>query len=486
MHIKPSCGVVVLAAGKGKRMLSNTAKVLQPLLGQPLLYYILNQIHHALPDAQVAIVVGHGKDAVENAVKSLLKSSLKSFNHTLDFIHQPDQKGTGDALRCVMESNWGKAHVAHKTPLLVLPGDMPLIPSQLIQQMASPLKGSEALRLLTCHHPQPQGYGRIIRANEGISHIVEERDASENEKKIKEIGVSTYLFDSEFLAEKIPLLSNQNAQGEYYLTDLISIASKSMGPKSVTALTWDQAEDLQGINDPWDLAEVSGVLSQTILKQLAKKGVRLLGSRNIFIESTVEIEEGVVIYPGVTLEGQTYVKKGAILVPGVYLKNVEVGENSELKAGTIAEQSKIEADTKIGPYAHLRPNSYVGNSAKIGNFVELKNTQIGEHTSVAHLSYLGDADVGKNVNIGCGFVTCNFDGRIKNGRRKHPTVIEDDAFVGSDCQAIAPIRIGKGAYIASGSTLTDDVPPESLAIARSKQVNKEGYARRLRNDKENK
>jgi bifunctional UDP-N-acetylglucosamine pyrophosphorylase/glucosamine-1-phosphate N-acetyltransferase len=237
---------------------------------------------------------------------------------------------------------------------------------------------------------------------------------------------------------------------------------------------------VRGINDPWELSQAAQIMNQRKLKDLSLKGVCFKDTHSTWVDPSVEIEEDVQIYPGCVLEGSTAIKKGSRLGPNVFIKNSKIGEGVLIKAGSVIEDSVVDARATIGPYAHLRPESRVGERAKIGNFVELKKTKIGPETSVAHLSYLGDAEVGARVNIGCGFVTCNFDGREIDGQRKHKTVIEDEVFMGSDCQTIAPIHVGKGSYVASGSTVTEDVPSDALAIARPKQVNKLGYGKKIR------
>jgi bifunctional UDP-N-acetylglucosamine pyrophosphorylase/glucosamine-1-phosphate N-acetyltransferase len=408
----------------------------------------------------------------------------------ITFIHQREQKGTGDAARSAMDSPWGERILASKAPVLVLPGDLPLLPAALVEQMLAPLGRGDALRLLTCELPDPTGYGRIVRRGKKgpVQRIVEEKDASLKEKAIREVAASIYSFQSAFLKAGLQRLRSNNAQGEFYLTDLISQASSqsSGAKKKIDVLLWAQPEDLRGVNDLWELAQAEKILNERCVKAWAKQGVRFIDPWSTRVDVQVQLSEGVVIYPGAILSGSTRVGRGTGIGAQVVLKNVVVGEQCQIKTGSVAENSIIEDRVNLGPYANLRPDSRVGSDAKIGNFVELKKATIGEHTSVAHLSYLGDAEVGRNVNIGCGFVTCNFDGRVINGERKHRTIIEDEVFMGSDCQAIAPVRIGKGSYVASGSTIHEDVEPGSLAIARSRQVTKPGYAAKLKSKQQEK
>jgi bifunctional UDP-N-acetylglucosamine pyrophosphorylase/glucosamine-1-phosphate N-acetyltransferase len=455
---------------------------LHSISGQPLLFHILERVREAAPDASVAVVVGHGREQVESAVRS--EAAFAQMNIT--FVHQREQKGTGDAARSAMDSPWGEKILESQAPVLVLPGDLPLLPRSLVEQMLAPLAKTEALRLLTCELPDPTGYGRIVRKGKKgpVLRIVEEKDASTKEKAIREVAASIYSFQSSFLKTGLGRLSNNNAQGEFYLTDLISQASKAK--KKIDVLLWGQPEDLRGVNDLWELAQAERILNERCVKAWAKHGVRFIDPWSTHVDVQVQLSEGVVIHPGAVLSGKTQIGRGTKIGPQVVLKNMTIGEDCNIKAGSYAEDSTVENRVNLGPYAHLRPESRVGSDAKIGNFVELKKASIGEHTSVAHLSYLGDAEVGRNVNIGCGFVTCNFDGRVINGSRKHKTIIEDEVFLGSDCQAIAPVKIGKGSYIASGSTIHEDVEPGALAIARSRQVTKPGYAAKLKSKQQEK
>ena len=467
--------VIILAAGLGKRMHSSLPKVLIPVCGRPMLFHILDRVAESCDQARVAVVVGHQKETVIQKVKAENYQNLK-----IEFIEQTEQKGTGHAVKCVMESEWGKRAVLSKENVLVLPGDLPLMTKELVQEMAEPLKRGSVIRLLTATLPDSNGYGRIVRKGKkgAVLKIVEEKDASPREKLIKEVGLSIYTFQAQFLMTGVHSLKNSNAQKEYYLTDLIEMASRKK--RVLETFNWECSDDVRGVNNPYELALISGTQNSRTLKKLALNGVRLLDLNSIKIESSVQVAPDVTLYPGVILEGKTIIETGTFIGPNVFLKNVKVGAHAEIKAGTYAEDSIIGAKVKIGPYAHLRPESVVGADSKIGNFVELKKTSIGEHTSVAHLSYLGDAVVGNHVNIGCGFVTCNFDGRVIDGKRKHQTTIEDHVFVGSDCQAVAPVIFKKGSFIASGSTITENVEEDTLAIARSRQVNKAGYAKKLK------
>ena len=476
VNIEIPCGVVVLAAGLGKRMHSSIPKVLHEVAGQPIIVHLLKRIGEALPKARVALVLGHGAEQV----KTVIANNGELQHLQLTFILQKEQLGTGHAVRCAIQSEWGQGIVKEKLPVLVLPGDTPLLTAGLISEMSSPLSNNKALRLLTAQTTDPFGYGRVVRRGKSgpVLRITEEKDASLREKGINEVALSIYFFQAQFLKAGLERLSNKNAQKEYYLTDLVSQASRLK--KKIDAVKWPNIDDVRGINDRWELAIATRILNERCIKKWAKEGVTFVDPYTTHVEDTVILEPDVTISAGVTLSGTTKIERGTLIGPNVVLKDVKVGPDANIKVGTVAEKSIISAKAQVGPYAHFRPDSFVGEKAKIGNFVELKKARIGANTNVAHLSYVGDAEIGERVNIGCGFITCNFDGRIIDGQRKHRTVIEDDVFMGSDCQVIAPIKIGKGAYVASGSTVTEDVEAGSLAIARSRQVNKPGYARKLK------
>lgn len=454
---------MILAAGLGKRMKSPLPKVLHDVCGEPMLVHLLRSVKEATPPGTpVAIIVGHGREQVER----LVLENPEFGELKIDFIHQLEQKGTGHAARVAIESPWGLKRVSENAEILVLPGDLPLISSNLISEMVRPLEGSLKLRALTCLLEDPTGYGRAIRKGKSISKIVEEKDASPAQKKIREVVASIYSFSAKFLSTELPKIKTKNAQGEYYLTDLVAASKGKCG-----ILAWQVAEDVRGVNDLWELALAEKMFQRRIVETHARAGVRFLDIDSVAIESNVKIGSGVKIHRGVVLRGKTSVGEGSDIGSNCVLRSVKVGSNVEMKAGCYCENAEIGDGAKVGPYAHLRPESVVGREAKIGNFVELKKARIGEKTSVAHLSYVGDAVIGDRVNIGCGFITCNYD-----GKNKHLTTIEDDAFVGSDVQVVAPLTIGRGAYIASGSTLTQNVPGGDLAIARTRQVNKPGYA----------
>ena len=471
---RPDTSIVILAAGLGKRMYSSLPKVLVPVCGRPMLFNILDRVAEVVPGTRIAIVVGHQKEKVIEQVKA------QKFALDIDFIEQSEQKGTGHAVKCAMEHDWGKKAVLRKENVLVLPGDLPLMTSELVKEMVEPLKRGSVMKLLTAILQDPFGYGRIVRKGKkgSVLRITEEKDTNAREKLIQEVGLSIYSFNAPFLAMGVASLKNNNAQKEYYLTDLVGLAVAKR--RSIESTTWENSEDVRGVNNPYELSIAATILNSRLIKRHALNGVRFHCLSTCRIEPTVQIAQDVTIYPGVILEGSTTIETGTVLGANIVLKNMKIGAHCEIKTGTVAEDSVVGAHVKLGPYAHLRPESIVKDGAKIGNFVELKKATIGEKTAISHLSYVGDAEVGARVNIGCGFITCNYDGRIIDGSRKHKTVIEDDVFIGSDCQAVAPIRLRKGSFVASGSTITQEVPADALAIARARQVNKPGYAKKLK------
>ncbi len=470
--------ILILAAGLGKRMRSSLPKVLHDLAGKPLIFHVLNHVRQVCPEAPVGVVVGHGHEKVAAYLKS--EAMLSDLSITL--IHQPEQRGTGHAARCAMESAWGVERVSSNHSILILPGDLPLISGELIREMLRPLEARTPLRALTCRLADPTGYGRILRSldQQRVLRIVEEKDASPDERKTQEVATSIYSFEPHFLSRALLNLSANNAQNEYYLTDLVAMVADS--GLEVATLDWQDVEQLRGVNDPWELAQARQLFNDRCVKKWALQGVQFLDPASVRIEVLVQLGSEVIIDSGVVLKGLTHIGDRCQIGPHSVLNQVTIESDVIIKAGTVAESAVIRSFAQVGPQAHLRPGTEIGTHSKIGNFVELKKTKVGDFTSSAHLSYLGDAQVGSRVNIGCGFVTCNFDGRVIEGERKHKTWIEDEVFLGSGCQAVAPVRIGRGAYVASGSTITENVEPGALAIARARQVNKQDYAKKLREE----
>ncbi len=449
---------VVLAAGLGTRMRSGTAKVLHPILGLPMLTYPLAALRTLKP-AKISVVTGHQGDLVEAA-----------FNGQPDlvFARQKAMEGTADAFKTGLA-----ALGSFCGTVLVVNGDMPLVRKETLQSLfLSHRKGASknSLTIGTFVTDTPGSYGRILRNKQGrITGIVENKDASAQQRLIREVNGGIYLMESEVL----PLLDKirpKNAAGEYYLTDIVALAAKA-GLKVEGCMV--SQVDLMGVNSRRELAEAAGVLRWRTISGLMDSGVSVMHPESTFIHPGVKIGRDTIIYPNVTIEGSCRIGDGCTLFPGVRLLNATVGKDVVIKDSSLVEESKIGDGCLVGPFAHIRPGSILKSNVKVGNFVELKKTVLESGAKAMHLSYLGDASVGKDVNIGAGTITCNYD-----GTNKHRTAIGEAAFIGSDTQLIAPVRIGKGAYVGAGSTVTSDVPPWSLALSRTRQRNIKGWAKK--------
>lgn len=448
---------IVLAAGKGTRMKSENPKALTPLLGLPLTAHVLHALRGAGIDP-IIVVVGHGAEQVKAALGDGYLYAL-----------QTEQLGTGHATMQAMP-----LIPEGITRVVVAAGDAPLVTPEAIRALVERhhCTGAQAT-IATALLDDPTGYGRIIRDGQGrILGIVEERDALPEQKAIREVCTSFYCFETCVLREALPRLNNLNAQGEYYLTDVIGIITQGGG--KVEAWLSPDPTLLMGVNNRWELAQAANALRERILKRLCLDGVTIIDPTTTYIDATVQVGHDTVIEPNTYLRGNTVIGAGCVLGPDLYIEDTQVGDRCRLFRSHIIGTT-IESDVSVGPFAHLRPGTILKRGARIGDFVEIKNTEVGEETKVLHLTYLGDATVGKRANIGAGTITCNFD-----GVRKHRTVIGNEVFVGSHATLIAPLTIGDGAYIAAASPITDDVPPDALAIARCYQTIKEGWARRRR------
>jgi bifunctional UDP-N-acetylglucosamine pyrophosphorylase/glucosamine-1-phosphate N-acetyltransferase len=355
--------------------------------------------------------------------------------------------------------------------VLLLYGDVPLLqPSTLDHLLEQHRAANAAATVLTAEIADPYGYGRIVRGADGaITRIVEERDASADERTIREINSGIYVFSLDGLFDALHALATDNAQGEYYLTDLI--AAYRRAGRTVETLCLNDATEIRGVNSRVDLADLSRVLFDRTRRALMLGGVTLVDPATTYVETDVVIGEDTTLGPNVVITGATTIGRGCHIYAGVRLTDATVGDDVTLLDGTVIVQSSVASGASLGPYAHLRPNSRVGEGAHVGNFVELKKTSLGRGAKAGHLAYLGDATIGDRVNVGAGVITCNYDGVTK-----HQTIIEDDVFVGSDSQLVAPVTIGRGAYVAAGSSVTNDVPPDALAVARARQTNKPGWA----------
>ena len=446
--------VIILAAGLGTRMKSKTIKILHRAAGRPIIDYVLDLARDVGATTPV-MVIGHQRDAVQQAVGDRARFAI-----------QEEQLGTGHA---VLQA----APAVTNRRVLILSGDVPLTrPETLRALIEQHEREGNAMTLLTMRLDDPAMYGRIVRDDSGaVVRIVEAKDASDDEKRIDEVNGGIYVFDAARLFDNLRNLSTSNAQGEYYLTDLVGMLGGA--GHRVGAVVADDWMEAIGVNSRGELAMVDTVIQHRVIERLMDEGVTFRNPNTVVIDSTVTIERDTVIYPFVTLEGKTRIGPKCVVEPGVHLINITAGANVHLKTGTVDEDAIIEDDANVGPYAHLRPGTKLGRRVKVGNFVETKKAVFGEGAKASHLSYIGDADVGADVNIGAGTITCNYDGVNKN-----KTTIEDGAFIGSDTQLVAPVRVGRGAYVGAGSTITKDVPAEALALSRVPQRIVEGWAKK--------
>ncbi len=448
--------IVVLAAGKGTRMKSAVPKVVHALAGLPIIEHVIRTAR-PLEAASTTVVVGHGAEEVEAALDGY---------PDLQFVVQSPQLGTGHAL-LQTEAALGKK----SGTVLLLYGDVPLLQTNTLERLLERhLEHRASATILTAELLDPYGYGRIVRDESGaIVRIVEERDASGPERTIREINSGIYALALGPLFDSLRRLATDNAQGEYYLTDLV--AAYRRRAVTVETLCIDDASELRGVNTRVDLADLSNVMLARARRNLMLSGVTLEDPATTYVEADVVVGEDTVLAPGVSLTGKTIIGARCEIRAGCRLTNATIGNDVTVLDHSLILSSSVGDGAAVGPFAHVRPGSAIGPGAKVGNFVELKKTVLGPGSKASHLAYLGDATIGANVNIGAGTITCNFD-----GVSKHATVIEDNVFIGSDSQLIAPVTVGRDAYVAAGSSITHDVPAESLAVARARQTNKAGWA----------
>lgn len=444
-----SRAIVVLAAGKGTRMKSDLVKVLHPLAGTPMLSFILNLARSLRPN-RLVVVVGSQRDLVKQQFSAA----------DVIFVDQEEQLGTGHAVSAASQALKG-----FQGTVLILCADVPLLTEGTVRKFLQSHEDSQAtLSVLTTKLENPRGYGRVFRGEDKqLLRIVEDKDLRAEEETIREINTGIYCVEAGFLFSALSSLSDQNAQKEYYLTEIVEKAS-SQGKKAM-AYVAEEPFEVMGINTRLDLAKANQYLRQKIAERHMLEGVTLMDPQTTYIDRQVEIGRDTTIYPNCYLLGKTSLGEGCVVEPGCKLTNTRVGNFVIIKASSVISESVIEDRVEVGPFAHLRPQTILREGSRIGNFVEVKKSVIGTGTKANHLSYIGDATLGKQVNVGAGTITCNYD-----GHKKHPTIIEDGVFVGSNTELIAPIKIGRNAVIGAGSTITKEVPPETLAVSRSKQV----------------
>jgi bifunctional UDP-N-acetylglucosamine pyrophosphorylase / glucosamine-1-phosphate N-acetyltransferase len=457
----PRIAVVIMAAGKGTRLKSQLPKVLHEVGGKPLLEHVIRAAGRMVPTQDVYAIIGHEADRVRAAME-----------HTgVNFVLQSEQHGTGHALMMAREALEGYDHV------LVLSGDAPLITPETIGRLRNfHLEEQAAMTLLSADLEHPTGYGRVLRKSArgaDVLAIVEEKAASAAQKKIREINSGFYVFAVKELYRNIGQLSTANAHGEYYLTDMAAVLRQAR--QRVVAFKTADAIEVLGGNTRFELAAIDEQMRLAKCRQLMADGVTVFSPASCVIDPDVEIAPDTVIEPYVQLLGKTRIGSASRVRSYCVIQDSEIGEGVTVLPGCVMNDARIAAGATVGPYSHLRPGSQIGEGAHVGNFVETKKMKLGKGSKANHLTYLGDAEIGAGVNIGAGTITCNYD-----GANKHKTIIEDGVFIGSDSTLVAPVRVGRGAYVGAASCITDDVPEDALAVARARQIVKKGWAEERR------
>lgn len=455
--------VVILAAGKGTRMKSALPKVLHQVAGLPMIDFVLRRARELSP-ASVTVVLGHQAERVKSALAT---------HSGVEFVVQEPQLGTAHALMTVapvLETRRGT--------VVLLSGDVPLLaPKTLKRLVETHTATGAATTVVTATVDAPHGYGRIIRSGGQIARIVEEKDATRAERSVREINAGIYAFALEGLFDALRDIATNNAQGEYYLPDLVSI-HRSRGLR-VETVSVERADEILGINSRAELAAVGGIVRQAKNADLMEAGVTIDDPATTYVAPDAQIGADTVLHPGVFIEAGSVIGSGCEIHSGARIVNAQLGDRVIVFNHTVITDSRIASDASIGPFAHVRNGTVVGPGAKVGNFVELKKTSLGDGSKSMHLAYLGDANIGRRVNIGAGTITCNYD-----GTRKQTTTIEDGAFIGSDTQLIAPVTVGADAYVGTGTTVREDVPGGALAVSAGKQRNIEGWVERKRKKKD--
>jgi bifunctional UDP-N-acetylglucosamine pyrophosphorylase / glucosamine-1-phosphate N-acetyltransferase len=466
----PRIAIAIMAAGKGTRLKSKHPKVLHEIGGKPILAHVIAAAQKIVPAQDIFVIIGHEAERVREAVAGT----------GVSFVLQAAQRGTGHALMVAREALFGtgsgNGNNNKYDQVIVLSGDAPLITGETIQKLSAFHTAQKAtMTLLSADLDDPYGYGRVIRKDGRVEvqAIVEEKSATPQQKKIREINSGFYAFDAPALYEHIDRLSTENAHGEYYLTDMAGVFHRAR--KKVVAIKTPDAGEVLGSNTRTEMMVLDARLRLAKCRELLENGVTIFYPHTCVIDSDVEVGADTVIEPFVQLLGSTKIGADCRIRSYSVIGNSVIGDRVTVKPGTIMEDSRVGAGAVIGPYSHLRPGSDVGEGAHVGNFVETKKIKLGKGSKANHLSYLGDAEIGEGVNIGAGTITCNYD-----GVNKHKTVIEDGVFVGSDSTLVAPVKIGRGAYVGAASCITEDVPADALALGRARQSVKEGWARMKR------
>ena len=442
--------IVILAAGKGTRMNSQLPKVLQPLAGKPILQYVLDTTHSLQPN-NISIVAGHKSEMLRELIK----------DKNISWRIQDRQLGTGHAvIQAIPDLNSDKT--------LILYGDVPLIKKADLQSLIK--KSDTGLAVMTHIKNDANGYGRILREDNKIQGIIEDKDCNKEQKKIKEINTGILAANTKYLKQWLGRLTNENAQKEYYLTDIVKFAVED----NITVSSHEVEEEvsISGVNSKSELAYIERGLQLNKAEELMEKGVTVLDPNRIDIRGQLKCGQDVTIDVGCIFEGNVNLGNNVHIKPYSFIKNSDIDENSTIEAFSHIDSSKVGSFCRVGPYARLRPGTVLENKVNIGNYVEIKNSLVDQGTKINHLSYIGDSEIGKNVNIGAGTITCNYD-----GVDKHKTIIEDDVFVGSNTQIVAPLKVGKGATIGAGSTITKDVPKNDLTLSRAQQKTISGWAK---------
>lgn len=443
---------IILAAGEGKRMKSSIPKVLHKVCGKEMVNIVIDVVEESHVE-NIDVVIGREAEKVKDA----------TFKKNVTYSFQQKQLGTGHAVMCAKDFLRGK-----KGSVAIFTGDAPLITSETIAKLFDfHENGGYKATIVTSIVDNPEGYGRIIRQKDGqVCKIVEHKDCNEEELKVNEINSGMYCFDIESLMSSIDRLNNNNAQGEYYLTDVIEILKSHEGKVGGFSIPF---EETMGVNSRIQLSQAEKVMRSRINRKHMENGVTLIDPDNTYIGLDVQIENDTIIYPGNVLQGNTIIKRECILYPNSRIDNSVINENVTIQSSVILD-SKIGCNTTVGPYAYIRPQTTIGKSARIGDFVEVKKSTIGDNTKVSHLTYIGDAEIGSGCNFGCGTVVVNYDGKVKN-----KTIIGDNSFIGCNTNLVSPVTVKSNTYIAAGSTITKEVPEGALAIARARQKNIEGW-----------